>query len=93
MAAYWRNPEVYRESRLKSYRRQQGRESREVKKKIFPERCKFAEEAMGETRTDEEFLARLRQSAPELLEAEIDFDAHVIRMLPLKRTQKKKHNY
>jgi hypothetical protein len=41
---------------------------------------------MTKTKTDEEFLERIKEMAPEVLEAEVDFDERIIRALPPKKT-------
>ena len=51
---------------------------------------------MGKAKTDKEFLERLRKEAPEVLEAEVDFDEHVMRALkanfkPARRAKSTKH--
>jgi len=45
---------------------------------------------MTKDKTDEKFLERIKEIAPEVLEAEVDFDEKIIRALPSRRTQKEK---
>lgn len=44
---------------------------------------------MKKSQTDKEFLERVKQIAPEVLDAEVDFDEKIIRALPSKRERNK----
>ena len=44
---------------------------------------------MKSAKTDEQFLERIKDIAPEVLEAEVDFDEKIIRALPSKQSRGK----
>jgi len=44
---------------------------------------------MTKDKTDEKFLERIKEIAPEVLEADVNFDEKIIRALPSKRTKDK----
>jgi hypothetical protein len=49
-----------------------------------------SETIMEKPKTDEELLERLRQKAPEILEADMDFNSTIMRVLKLQQQKEKK---